>query len=449
MTAKHRLDLATLTTEAGRAPAVEDPVVEALRLVRTQLADSGGAWLAARAQHRPEIQALVENTLADLALTDRERSAAMQTLDQDLFGWGRLEPYMADPSITEIIVDSWDAVDIERKGQLEHVNVQWRNHGELLEYIKGLIRETGRPLDEGHPIVDVEVHGARINATAPPVSTSCTLNIRKSTQQTQRYSPEAFVAAGGCDWATMRLILACVRGAATTMMCGPMGAAKTTMVRIAIEEGAPADTRWLVLEDVREIEAHVRRFVSLQTVLRKENPVTMTDLFTAVKRKRPDRVSVGEVRSYYEALPFIQSVQMGHPGGITATHAGTPRQALSNFVFYLKQGGMNIQDDFLLQVLHESLDLLVFVRRYRNGKRRITRITEVVPVGDPDCPDGFRDLIRLNHDTHRWEWMHPLSRDLADRLTIEGVRVPQPEDEVGPDDITPAALDLPPEAMDW
>ena len=439
---QYRVNLANRAVEAAREADGADPVVDAIVTVRKRLTDDGALFLGNRQAHREQIHVLAENALADLSLTQDERHEALTALDQDLFGWGRLDPFMQDPSITEILVDSWKEVDIERRGKLERVPVRWRNHDELMAFIKRLIAPANRAFDAGNPIVDVEIQGNRINATCPPVSISCTLNIRKSTFQTERFTPARFVTSGGCDWQTMRLILALTRGSATGLMCGPMGSAKTTMSRIAIEHGAPEETRWLVLEDVREIEADVQRFVSLQTVQRKEKPVTMPDLFVATKRKRPDRVAIGEVRSGDEAVPFMQSVQMGHPGGIGSTHAGTPKQALFNFVFYLKQTGMDIREDFLLEVLHETLDFLVFLKRFRDGSRRVTRVVEVVSMGDPEFPDGFRELIRWDYRTDAWHWVHPISDELAERLTIEGVRIPQPGDMVGPEDITPEAMDL-------
>ena len=438
----NRLDLASLTTTATRQHTATDPVVDAERAVRDKLSQEAGELLAQRVTNKDDIIAFVENALADMSLTESERATALSALTQDLFGWGRLDAFMTDPTVSEIIVDGPQAVDIERNGLLERVPVRWLNDAELMEYIKTLIRDTGRPLDKEHPIVDVEVKGARINATAPPVSPLCTLNIRKSADQTVRFTPAEYVKTGAADWKTLRLYLALVRGAATTLVCGRMGTGKTALVRLGIENGAPDATRWIFLEDVRETEANVQRFVSLQTVQRRENPITMPDLFATTKRKRPDRVGVGEVRSDKEAMPMVQSVMMGVPGALTTTHAGTPKQALFNFVFYLKQAGLDVREDFLVQVLHESLDVLVFIDRFRNGHRRITRIVEVLPLGDPANPSGFQDLIRWDHHQQDWVWEHPLSEALTERLMVEGVVVPRPDEgPIGPEHVHPDALD--------
>lgn len=442
ITRSHRVDLHSLTTTANRQDTGTDPIVAAESAVRTKLSQEAGELLANRQKYREDIVAFIENALADMSLTELERATALDALTQDLFGWGRLDAFMNDPTVTEIIVDGPYAVDIERKGLLERVPVRWLNDAELLEYIKVLIRDTGRPLDKEHPIVDVEVKGARVNATAPPVSPTCTLNIRKSADQTVRFTPEEYVKTGAADWKTLRLFMALVRGAATTLVCGRMGTGKTALVRLGIEYGAPEETRWMFLEDVRETEANVMRFVSLQTVQRRENPVDMPYLFSTTKRKRPDRVGVGEVRSDKEAMPMVQSVMMGLPGALTTTHAGTPQQALFNFVFYLKQAGLDVREDFLLHVLHESLDILVFIDRFRNGQRRITRIVEVLPLGDPENPSGFHDLIRWDHHQQDWVWDNPMSEALMERLLVEGVIVPTPNDRaMGPEDIRPEALD--------
>lgn len=440
----HRLDLASLTTTANRPETETDPVVDAERAVRDHLAQDAGDWLAHREKYRDQLIAFVENALADMSLTDTERKHALAALTQDLFGWGRLDVFMSDPSVTEILVDGPDAVDIERQGLLERVPVHWLNDAELLEYIKTLIRTSGRPLDKENPIIDVEVKGARINATAPPVSAFCTLNIRKSADQTVHYTPPQYVATGAANWMVLRLYFSLVRAAATTLVCGRMGSGKTALGRLGIEYGAPEETRWIFLEDVRETEARVKRFVSLQTVQRRgSHPITMPDLFATTKRKRPDRVGVGEVRSHLEALPMVQASMMGLPGNLTTTHADTPQQALFNFIFYLKQGGMDVREDFLMQVLHESLDVLVFVDRFRNGQRRITRIVEVLPLDIPSNPGGFQDLMRWDHRAQDWVWAHPISDRLAERMMVEGVCVPSPDDgPIGSEDIRPEALDV-------
>ncbi len=432
-----RADLASLSviaarlTENGSArqpEGTEEPLQIGLRQVREALAREYADLLRDRVAHREAILTAIRDKLQATDLTSDERHLAYELLSTDYFGFGRLDRYMADPNVTEIIVDSPSHVDVEVGGQLHRVPVSWRSDEDLREYIKGLIRDTGRPLDTAHPIVDCEVGGARVNATSPPVSKHFTLNIRKSTEQTRRYTAEEYIRSGAINLVGMRLLLSCARGAATILACGATGSGKTTLARILIEMGARDDLRWIVLEDVRETEAHVERFVSLQTVERKENPITVDDLFATTKRKRPDRIAVGEVRSGDHAAPFILSTLAGHEGPITTLHAGNEYDAVFNFIFFLKMSGLPVAEDFLERMLHRQLNILVFVRRFRDGRRRVTRIVEVLPMGQGN--DGFQVLMEWDKATDQLVWRNPISNELAYRLDLNETVVPTPDDDV-------------------
>lgn len=429
-----RADLASLSVVAARehkeagVRTMGDPLEEALRTVRETLARDHAALLMDREGNREELLSVIRSELHRAELTSDERRLAYELLSTDYFGFGRLDVYMNDPAVTEIIVDGPGHVDIEVNGRLKKVPVNWRDDNELREYIKGLIKDTGRPLDTAHPIVDCEVSGARLNATAPPVSKHYTLNIRKSAEQTRRYSPEEYMRSGAVNQVGMRLLLALARGAATILVCGATGSGKTTLARILIEAGARDDLRWIVLEDVRETEAHVPRFVSLQTVERRENPVTVEDLFAATKRKRPDRIAVGEVRSGDHAVPFVLSTLAGHEGPITTMHAGSEHDALFNFVFYLKMAGLPVSEAFLERMLHRQINILVFVRRLRDGRRRVTKVVEVLPLGE--VGDGFQTLMEWDKERDELIWRAPISRELAARLDLNETVVPTPDDGV-------------------
>jgi pilus assembly protein CpaF len=439
-----RVDLASLAVVAARGEGQGgDPLAEAVREVRERLARDHVDLLKDRERNRERLLLAIGEILQGLPLTAQERQLAFEMLSTDYFGWGRLDPYMRDPSVTEIIVDGPKHVDVEVDGRLRRVDVAWRDDAELREYIKGLIRDTGRPLDEMHPIVDCEVGGARINATAPPVSKHYTLNIRKSVEQTRRYTPEDYVATGAIDHAGMRLLLACARGAATILVCGPTGTGKTTLARIMIEAGARPDTRWIVIEDTRETEARVERFVSLQTVERRDNPITVADLFAATKRKRPDRIAVGEVRSADHAHPYLMTTLAGHEGPITTMHAGDEHDAILNFVFFLKEAGLPMSEEFLERMLHRTLDVLVFVHRLHDGRRRVTRIVEVLPE-----PGAFQTIYEWDMAADAWRWRSPLSARLRERLAFHGVVVPEPDDEVSPEDLRRLDVLRPGEAVE-
>lgn len=442
-----RADLASLSITSQRSgDAANDPITEAIKTVRNQVAEEHPEWVAQLKSYHPQIVRAAQEKLESQSLTLEEKALALKTLDENLFGFGPLDGFMTDNSITEIIVDSPTEVDIERGGQLYRVATTWRSDADLLEYIKQLIRNTGRPLDRSHPIVDCEVQGARINATMAPVSKHPTLNIRKSVAQTHKYTAEELIAAGTIDVTGLHLLLALIRASITTLICGKTGTGKTTTARTLIEQGALEETRWIMMEDVRETEAQVLRFLSLQTVESHEYAISADDLFNATKRKRPDRIAIGEVRSGAQASPFIMTLMAGHDGALSTMHAGTPYDAIDNFVFFLKQAGMAVQEDFLEKLLHRSLPIMVFIHRTRKGLRRIVRIVEVRPLGDPENPSGFRDLYRYHRETKQWQWEHPISEELAERMLLEEVAVPVFGDTVPPERLKD--LDLPEALME-
>lgn len=430
----HRMNLSDLAVQAQRTTPTADPVADAVRQIRQRLAES-----RLRAdQQRDEVIRLAEETVQQLPLTAQERATALETFTRELFGFGPLDPYMQDPTVTEIIVDGPDHVDIERGGRLERVPVRWPSNDVLHEYLKSLIQRTGRPLDLAHPIVNAEVAGHRINITAPPVTVFDTLNIRKSVAKTQRYTPVELVRVGALDPPGMRLMLLLYRAGANMLICGKTGAGKTTVARGLIEYGARAGTRFLALEDTREIEADVERFVSLQTVERQEFPITMDDLSATVKRKRPDRIIIGEVRTGAHAVPYLMSIMGGHEGTLATMHAGTPEEAFHSFVFFLSSAKIAVREEFLLRVLHQSIHVLVFVTLFtRKGVRRVTRIVAVDPHGT------FHDLYRWNFRQHTWEWaVDQLPPRLEDLCYIAEVPVPSPADTVTIDDLAPERLEL-------
>lgn len=429
----HRINLEDFAVTAQRHTRPdEDPVATAVRRIRERLARFPEAGRVSQ----DAALALAQEAVQELPLTGKERQEALEVFQRAQFGYGPLDALMRDPTVTEILVDGPDHVDVERHGRLETVpEVRWRSNALLHEYVKQLIQHTGRTVDLSHPIVNAEVQGHRVNITAPPVSLQDTINIRKSVIETRRYTPETYVASGAIDAAGMRLLLLLYRAGANMLVCGKTGSGKTTVSRILIEFGARPDTRFIALEDTRELEAQVPRFVSLQTVDRQEFPVTMDDLFAAVKRKRPDRIVIGEVLSGVQATPYLMSIMAGHEGGLGTMHAGTPEDAFHNFVFFLASAGLSVNEAFLMDVLHHAVHVLVFVTKFARGQRRVTRIVAVDPGG------AFVDLYRWNFRERRWEWVTPLPERLQELCFISEVPVPTPEDTVALEALRPEALD--------
>lgn len=400
-----------------------NPYSRALSDIRDTIANEYATLLRRKNEERDRFLRLLHDLLDAQHLTDQERRKAFEQLSTEFFGFGKLDALMQDKNITEIIVDGPHHVDIERSGRLERLDtIQWDDDEQLQEYIKGLLRDTGRSLDTSNPIVHAEVAGARVNATMPPVTEFHTLNIRKSTQQTRQYSPQEYLTTGACTPEAMRLLRLLARGGRSILIGGPTSSGKTTLARILIESGVRPETRWIMLEDVRETQAHVDRWVSMQTVERKENPIDISTLFNTTKRKRPDRIAVGELLTGAHALAYIRTTMAGHEGTISTIHALNEFEAIFSFIFFLKEAGLTMEVDFLERMLHRQIHFIVIINRFPNGRRRVTRIVEVLPIENGGS--GFQTIMQWNAKTDALEWVHDLSEDTVQALEINQVVIP-------------------------
>ncbi|MCO5386974.1 MAG: CpaF/VirB11 family protein [Desulfosporosinus sp.] len=286
-----------------------------------------------------------------------------------------------------------------------------------------------RSLNYGNPIVNVELaNGERIEATCPPITEHITVNIRKSVKQTKKYSIEDQIKAGTTSDDMAKFMLAAARGKATMLILGSTGTGKTTWVRTMMEGGSMMEgggfdpnERVLMIEDVRETNANLKRFLSLQTVTQGQNKIDMVALFEECMRKRPDRVCVSEIRGI-EAAVFLLTSAAGHDGAVTTMHAGTPQKAVFLLIMRMRQAGYNMSEEFLERFIHEQVHIMVFLHRTRDGRRRIKRIVEVNSL-ESGAPK-FKDIFTWDPITDTFQWVNDIEEDKRREWIINGADVP-------------------------
>ena len=375
-------------------------------------------------ERRDEVESKIKLFVQEQSLLSGEKDNLVQTVIDDLFGFGILEKYRKDSEVTEIIIDAPDKIIIERKGSLEKVPEKFTDADDLTNWFDTHIMTltTGkRPFDEGHPILDVETRdGERIHANRPPVTEYITVNIRKAASQTQYFTAEDFVRLGSASPEMMDFLLKAAKGRLTIMILGKTGSGKTALVRDLVEEGIPDEERVLFIEDTKETNARKPRFLSMQTVNKDgDGDITMTDLFRAGMRMRPDRICVSEIRGE-EAGPFLLTTAAGHPGPISTMHAGNPERAVFLLMVYLKRSGeMDMSEEFLKQFIHEQVHIMVFVNREMSGQRRITDIVEVNPLSNKDGLP-FTPLFAWEPESQTYVKLAELSDEKKREVLING-----------------------------
>ncbi|HBV88447.1 MAG TPA: CpaF family protein [Desulfosporosinus sp.] len=405
-----------------------------LRDINKDLIQTADRLLVDKDNHKEEVLQLARRAIERKSLTSQEKAEIYERIEADLFGFGILDKHIKNNQITEIIIDAPDKIDVELGGVLYRLGEDkpfeqdevFNDDEELQQWTDNLMRmaKAERSLNYGNPMVNVELaNGERVEATCPPITEHITVNIRKSVKQTKKYSANDQIETGSATEAMLKFLLAAARGKATMLILGSTGTGKTTWVRTLMESGGfDPDERVIMIEDVRETNASLKRYLSMQTVTQGQNKIDMVALFEECMRKRPDRVCVSEIRGI-EAAVFLLTSAAGHDGAMTTMHAGSPEKAVFLLVMRMRQAGYNMSEQFLERFIHEQVHIMVFIARTRDGRRRISRIVEVNSLDKPNVPK-FKDVFLWDPLTDTFEWVNDIEPDKRREWTINDADVP-------------------------
>src|SRR3954464_1843732 len=312
-------------------------------------------------------------------LTREERRRIVREITDDILGYGPLEPLLRDDSVTEVMVNNFDRIYVERDGKLEKSKTTFGDNAHLLRIIDKIVSQVGRPIDESSPMVDARLpDGSRVNAIIPPLSLrGPTLTIRKFSRDP--YTIDDLINFGSVSPEAAQFLSACVRGKLNVLISGGTGTGKTTTLN-ALSAFVPNDERIVTIEDAAELQLQQDHVITLESRppnIEGEGEIRIRELVRNALRMRPDRIIVGEVRGA-ETLDMLQAMNTGHEGSLTTIHANSPRDALSRLETLVMTAGIELPLRAIREQIASAFDLLVQISRLVDGSRRITHITEVL-----------------------------------------------------------------------
>jgi pilus assembly protein CpaF len=311
-------------------------------------------------------------------LSSLERQQISDEVLDEVFGLGPLEPLLQDPTISDILVNTFKQVYVERRGLLELTNVGFRDDQHLLRIIDKIVSQVGRRIDESTPMVDARLSdGSRVNAIIPPLAVDGPiLSIRRFS--TDKLMPHDLVERKALTQGMMELLEAAVKAKLNIIISGGTGSGKTTLLN-ALSVFINPKERIVTIEDAAELQLkqpHVVRLETRPANLEGNGAVRQRELLVNSLRMRPDRIVVGEVRGE-EALDMLQAMNTGHDGSLTTVHANSPRDAISRLEVMVSMANANMQVTAIRQQIASAVHLLIQVSRMTDGSRRVVAITEV------------------------------------------------------------------------
>ena len=329
---------------------------------------------------RGEVTEIVERLAAEenTPMTFQERDRLSQEVLDEVFGLGPLEPLLKDPTISDILVNTYKSVYIERNGLLERTNIEFRDDAHVMAIIDRIISAVGRRVDESSPMVDARLpDGSRVNAIIPPLAIDgpC-LSIRRFGRDP--LTAEELVGNHSLTSPMLELLRSCVFGRMNVLVSGGTGAGKTTLLN-ALSSFISNRERIVTVEDAAELQLHQEHVVRLETRppnVEGKGAVRQRQLVINCLRMRPDRIIVGEVRGD-EALDMLQAMNTGHDGSLTTIHANSPRDALARLETMVAMANLNIPETATRRQIASALDLIVQVSRMSDGTRKVVNISEI------------------------------------------------------------------------
>jgi pilus assembly protein CpaF len=332
---------------------------------------------------REEIGNVVERIVADenIPMTLGERERLVEEILDEVFGLGPLEPLLKDPTISDIMVNGFDSVYVERGGKMVETNVRFKDQAHVRMIIDRIVSNIGRRIDDSSPIVDARLaDGSRMCAVIPPLSLiGPVMSIRrfgKKLLTTDDLLKNETFTTGMLDF-----LSGCVEARLNIVVSGGSGSGKTTMLN-TLSRFIPESERVVTIEDTAELQFQQEHIVRLETRpmnIEGAGAITQRDLVINALRMRPDRIIIGECRGP-EALDMMQAMNTGHDGSMTTAHANSARDAFSRLETMVMMASQNIPDKVIRQMLASAVNIVVHCARLTDGTRKLVGISEVEGV---------------------------------------------------------------------
>jgi pilus assembly protein CpaF len=329
---------------------------------------------------RAEVGQIVENLAAaeNTPMTLQERERLSQEVLDEVFGLGPLEPLLKDPTVSDILVNAYNSIYVERKGLLERTPVQFRDDSHLLSIIDRIVSAVGRRVDESSPMVDARLEdGSRVNAIIPPLAIDgpC-LSIRRFARDPLK--SDDLIRTHSLTAPMLELLRGFVYARLNILVSGGTGAGKTTMLNV-LSSFISNRERIITIEDAAELQLQQDHVVRLETRppnVEGKGAIRQRQLLVNSLRMRPDRIIVGEVRGD-EALDMLQAMNTGHDGSLATIHANSPRDALGRLETMLAMANLNLPEAATRRQIASAIEIVVQVSRLSDGSRKVLNITEI------------------------------------------------------------------------
>lgn len=344
-----------------------------------------------------------------------------ETIIERIIGIGPLERFMHDESVTEIMVNSPTDVFVERNGKLERIpRILFRDEEHVLQMAQRIVARVGRVINTENPMVDARLpDGSRVNIVIPPISPHVSITIRRIAKEVVNWHDMLRLGAITADM--IEFLQAMVTGRVNIVIAGGTGAGKTTLLR-QMAKFIPPTERIITIEDIDELRLEHPNLVRMEA---RRGRYEIFDLLVNSLRMRPDRIIIGEIRGK-ESVEFLDAAGTGHPGSMTTVHSESPERTVTRMARMMIKAGYEIPYQEIVKQIHETIELIVYVRRMPDGSRKVTRISEV--HADGRLSDIFR--LRLDStDPHRPRWYHEQvgvpSEQLQEKCLENGVTIPE------------------------
>ncbi len=367
---------AVLTDEARHVlkTAVHNELIKRMDLSKLALIQADGV------SGRPRLLAIIVQLVGEqsvpLSAADRDL-LAKEVLDE-VFGLGPLEPLLQDPTVSDILVNTFSQVYVERRGVIERTNIVFKDNAHLMHIIDKIVSAVGRRIDESSPMVDARLlDGSRVNIVIPPLAVDGPLlSIRRF--GSKPLGAQDLLRFQALTPQMLEMLRGAVKARLNIIVSGGTGAGKTTLLNV-ISSFISSAERIVTIEDSAELQVkqeHVVRLECRPPNLEGKGAIRQRELVINALRMRPDRIILGEVRGE-EALDMLQAMNTGHDGSITTVHANSPRDAIARVETMAMMGTLALSEKAVRAQIASAVDLIVQVSRMSDGSRRITHISEI------------------------------------------------------------------------